>query len=238
MTTQRGTDTSAAPEELAHILTRAAGLSPAAIAEAGDASLQELGLDSLAAMELQAAVLDRYHVEIPDEPLGMSLGEITRFITARLGRTLPAAGHTEQSIVISAPFQLVWDMTNNVAGWPELFTEYAAAEIIERVGDTVTFRLTMHPDENGKVWSWVSQRRPDLARREVHAHRVETGPFEYMKIYWSYAEQADGVLMTWIQDFHMKVTAPVSDEQMTERLNRNSPIQLNVIKKKIEAAAR
>jgi aromatase len=146
------------------------------------------------------------------------------------------AGHTEQSIVIDAPFQLVWDMTNDVAGWPSLFTEYAAAEILERDGDTVTFRLTMHPDENGKVWSWVSQRRMDLAAREVHAHRVETGPFEYMKIYWSYAEEPGGVRMTWIQNFQMKPDAPLNDELMTERLNRNSPIQLNVIKTKVEAA--
>lgn len=148
------------------------------------------------------------------------------------------AGHTEQSIVIGAPFQLVWDMTNDVANWPSLFTEYAAAEILERDGDTVTFRLTMHPDENGKVWSWVSQRRMDRAAREVHAHRVETGPFEYMEIYWSYTQEPGGVRMTWIQDFHMKPAAPVNDEQMTERLNRNSPVQLNVIKQKIEAAAR
>lgn len=147
------------------------------------------------------------------------------------------AGHTEQSIVINAPFQLVWDMTNDVARWPELYTEYAAAEIVERDGDTVTFRLTMHPDASGKVWSWVSQRRADLARREVHAHRVETGPFEYMKIYWRYAEEPGGVRMTWIQDFQMKPDAPVSDEQMTERLNRNSPIQMKVIKEKVEAAA-
>jgi quercetin dioxygenase-like cupin family protein/ribosome-associated toxin RatA of RatAB toxin-antitoxin module len=147
------------------------------------------------------------------------------------------AGHTEQSIVINAPFRLVWDMTNDVPTWPQLFTEYASTEVIERDGDTVVFRLTMRPDENGKVWSWVSQRRSDLARREVHAHRVETGPFDYMKIYWSYREEGPGVRMTWIQDFAMKPTAPVSDEQMADRLNRASPVQLNVIKEKIEAAA-
>ena len=49
-------------------------------------------------------------------------------------------------------------MTNDVESWPELFTEYASAEILDREGDTVRFRLTMHPDENGKVWSWVSER--------------------------------------------------------------------------------
>jgi aromatase len=149
------------------------------------------------------------------------------------------AGHTENTVVIDAPFQLVWDMTNDVANWPDLFTEYSSAEIIEADADTVTFRLTTHADENGTEWSWVSRRRVDVANREVRAHRVETGPFEYMLIHWSYATEADGrVRMTWIQDFRMKPTAPVDDQGMTERLNRNSPVQLDVIKQKIEAAAR
>jgi aromatase len=147
------------------------------------------------------------------------------------------SGHTEQSVLIEAPFQLVWDMTNDVDNWPNLFTEYAEATVLERAGDSVTFRLTMHPDENGTVWSWISRRTPDLVRREVHAHRLETGPFEYMHIYWAYREEAGGVRMTWIQDFRMRSTAPVTDEQMTDRLNVNSPVQLDVIKHKVEAAA-
>jgi aromatase len=147
------------------------------------------------------------------------------------------AGHTDNAIVINAPMQLVWDMTNDVASWPQLFSEYAAADIIERDGDTVTFRLTMHPDSDGTVWSWVSQRRPDPAKREVHAHRIETGPFEYMKIYWQYEEVADGVRMRWVQDFHMKPQAPADDEGMTEYLNRNTVIQMNRIKGLVEAAA-
>lgn len=85
MTVQFGTDTSATRDELTTILTRAAGLSPETIAEAGDSPLQDLGLDSLAAMELQAAVKDRYQVQIPDESLGMSFHEITRYVVARLG---------------------------------------------------------------------------------------------------------------------------------------------------------
>ncbi|MGH3264113.1 MAG: SRPBCC family protein, partial [Trebonia sp.] len=110
------------------------------------------------------------------------------------------AGHTEQSIVIDAPFQLVWDMTNDVPSWPDLYSEYAAAAVLQREGDTVTFRLTMHPDENGTVWSWVSQRTMDRAARKVFAHRVETGPFEYMNIYWAYADEpGGGTRMTWIQ---------------------------------------
>jgi aromatase len=44
----------------------------------------------------------------------------------------------------------------------------------------------MHPDDQGRVWSWTSQRTPDEPSRTVRAHRVETGPFEYMNIFWKY----------------------------------------------------
>lgn len=148
------------------------------------------------------------------------------------------AGHTEASVFIDAPFDVVWTMTNDVPNWPNLFTEYADAEVLERTGDTVKFRLTMHPDENGTVWSWVSERTSDLAKREVHAKRVETGPFEFMHIHWSYSEVDGGVRMDWTQDFHMKPAAPVDDQQMTDRINKNSRIQMDIIKQKVEAAAR
>jgi aromatase len=147
------------------------------------------------------------------------------------------AGHTDNAIVIAAPMDLVWSMTNDVAGWPRLFSEYAAAEILERQDDTLTFRLTMHPDENGKVWSWVSRRTPDPKTRTVTAYRVETGPFEYMDIRWSYREVPGGVEMRWVQDFHMKPAAPVDDEAMTAHLNRNTVVQMTRIKGLVEAAA-
>jgi aromatase len=145
------------------------------------------------------------------------------------------AGHTENEIVIDAPLDLTWAVTNDVESWPDLFTEYASAEILERDGDTVKFRLTMHPDENGTVWSWVSERTTDEASHSVKARRVETGPFDYMNIEWYYDEVDGGTRMRWVQDFHMKPEAPVDDEQMTNRINTNSKIQMGIIKEKVEA---
>ncbi|WP_326645674.1 SRPBCC family protein [Streptosporangium sp. NBC_01755] len=148
------------------------------------------------------------------------------------------AGHTERAIVISAPSDLVWKMTNDVASWPDLFSEYARAEIIHREGDTVRFRLTMHPDEDGNAWSWVSERTADPVTRTVRAYRVETGWFEYMNIRWEYREVPDGVEMRWIQDFRMKPESPVSLEQMTRRIDTNTPVQMELIKERVEQAAR
>ena len=144
------------------------------------------------------------------------------------------AAHTENSVFIAAPLPRVWALTNDVERWTDLFTEYQSVQVLDRDGDTVRFRLTMFPDENGAVWSWVSERTSDEARHEVRAHRVETGPFEYMNIFWRYEEQPGGTRMTWIQDFTMRPNAPVNDAQMTQRLNDNTKIQMDIIRARVE----
>ncbi|GJF27404.1 putative polyketide cyclase [Kitasatospora sp. NE20-6] len=146
-------------------------------------------------------------------------------------------GHTDNEILINAPVDLVWDITNDLENWPGLFSEYASVEVIDREGPKTTFRLTMHPDENGTVWSWVSERETDRHGLTVRARRVEPGPFEFMDIRWEYAEQPQGTLMRWVQDFAMKPTAPVDDDGMTNHINRNSRIQMELIREKVEKRA-
>ncbi|WP_435972629.1 SRPBCC family protein [Streptomyces sp. Qhu_M48] len=147
-------------------------------------------------------------------------------------------GHTDNSVTIDAPLDLVWDITNDIENWPRLFSEYASLEVLSREGDSTTFRLTMHPDESGKVWSWVSERTVDRERRTVDARRVETGPFDHMKIRWEYEETPVGVHMRWVQDFAMKPDAPVDDDWMTDNINRNSRTQMALIRDRIEQVAR
>jgi aromatase len=147
-------------------------------------------------------------------------------------------GHTENTIRIDAPLPLVWEMTNDVANWTNLFTEYAKAEVLEQNDNTVRFRLTLYPDEENRVWSWVSERVMDPVNHNVTARRIETGPFEYMNIRWNYEEDGDATRMTWIQDFAMKPTAPVDDAGMTEHINNNSKVQMDIIAHRVEAAAR
>ncbi|MFC9427869.1 SRPBCC family protein [Streptomyces sp. NPDC056987] len=145
---------------------------------------------------------------------------------------------TDNAIVVDAPLQLVWDMTNDVETWPQLFSEYAAAEILERDGATVRFRLTLHPDEQGRVWSWVSERTPDPVTRTVRARRIETGPFEFMDLYWSYVQTDAGVEMRWQQEFTVRQGLPFGDPEMTERLNTNTRREMARVKGLVEEAAR
>ncbi|AXI80795.1 SRPBCC family protein [Peterkaempfera bronchialis] len=147
-------------------------------------------------------------------------------------------GHTDNEIVIAAPLALTWEITNDLEAWPQLFSEYAEVEVVRREGRKTTFRLTMHPDENGQVWSWVSEREPDPVTHTVTARRVETGPFRFMDIRWEYQEVPGGTRMRWIQDFAMKPEAPVDDKGMTEHINRNSVVQMELIRDKVEQRAR
>jgi aromatase len=41
--------------------------------------------------------------------------------------------------------------------------------------------------------------------------------------------------MRWVQEFEMRPDAPVGDAAMADNLNANSPVQMAVIKAKLEA---
>ncbi len=146
---------------------------------------------------------------------------------------------TDNTTEIGKPLDVVWDRMNDVENWPNLFTEYASAEILERDGDSIKFRLTTHPDPeyDGQVWSWVSERTVDPATHTVKAHRIETGPFEFMNIEWYFEPTDAGTSMRWVQEFSMKPTAPASNDEAEEYINRNTKEQMTQIKEKLEAEA-
>ncbi|GII95071.1 putative polyketide cyclase [Sinosporangium siamense] len=138
-------------------------------------------------------------------------------------------------MVIEAPLEAVWGITNDIESWPRLFTEYAAAEVLKREGSVVRFRLTTHPDEEGRVWSWVSERTLDPAAGVVTARRIETGPFlEYMNLRWEYEEVPDGTRLRWIQEFQVRPDAPVDDHGAEDHLNEQTQKEMIHIKAVIE----
>ena len=142
-------------------------------------------------------------------------------------------GHTVNSVVINAPYELVFDISNQIERWTELFgDEYAKADVLERKGNEITFRLT---DEDDK--SWVSKRWLFKDLKFAYAQRWDPlFPFLYMKIVWFYTESEGGTLMTWIQHFEMdpkftKFTA----EQIEGFINKHSQDNMKIFKKVIEA---
>ncbi len=143
--------------------------------------------------------------------------------------------HTRNEITINAPYELVFDISNKIERWTELFgKEYAKAEVLERKGNEITFRLT---DEDGK--SWVSKRWLDKEHRYAVASRHEPMfPFIYMKIVWFYVEVPEGIKMIWVQDFEMdpKFTK-FTGEQIEGFINQHSRDNMKIFKEVIEREA-
>lgn len=148
------------------------------------------------------------------------------------------AGYTNNFIVINAPIDFVFDVTNDVANWPNLFTEYESAEVIEKTQEKIVFRLTTKPNEEGRVYSWQAVRRIDHDNYQTFSVRQDAFPFSYMKIHWTYDPLDDHVTeMTWIQEFDMDPNSDVTAEQAENYINSNTVVQMKIIKEKIERMA-
>ena len=140
--------------------------------------------------------------------------------------------HTVNSVVINAPYEKVFDMSNDIDRWKEFFDEYTESTVIERGDNKLTFKLT---HKNGN--SWKSYRLLFKDDRFAYASRLEPMfPFEYMKIIWLYREVDGGIEMTWIQDFKMDAKAKYTDQQVEGLINKHSSENLKRFKGIIEAA--
>ncbi|MDD5730976.1 MAG: SRPBCC family protein [Candidatus Omnitrophica bacterium] len=143
-------------------------------------------------------------------------------------------GHTCNSIIINAPYDKVFDISNDIPRWTELFGgEYKKAEIEKKEGNKITFRLT---DDEGK--SWQSWRLLFKDKYFTYSERHEPKfPFKYMKIVWLYTPKPQGIELVWIQHFEMDDKAKFNDAQVEGFINKHSRENLEIFKKIIESEA-
>lgn len=142
------------------------------------------------------------------------------------------------SIVVDAPMDLVWEMTNDVLYWPTLFPDYAATEVLATAGGTTRVRVTMRPDERGGVHGWTAQRVVDPATRTVVMHQVSGHAFAFLRVLWRYREVSGGVRLDWTHEFQVDAAMPYDDHAMVQVLQRTVPRQLDHLKQCIEVTAR
>ena len=144
-------------------------------------------------------------------------------------------GHTCNSIVINAPYDKVFDISNDIPRWTELFgSEYKEAKVLKKEGNKITFQLT---DDEGK--SWVSWRLLFKENYFAYAERHDPKfPFQYMKIIWLYHQTPAGVELTWIQHFTMDPKAKFNDTQVEGFINGHSKDNLKIFKDVIEGECR
>ena len=143
--------------------------------------------------------------------------------------------HTCNSVLINAPYDKVFDISNDIERWTELFGgEYKEAKILKREGNKLTFKLT---DDEGR--SWQSFRLLFKDYNFAYAQKLPPEfPFKWMKIIWLYTPQEDGIKMTWIQDFEMHPDfKKFTDEQIVGFVNEHSQHNMKIFKEIIEKEA-
>ena len=139
--------------------------------------------------------------------------------------------HTKNSITIDAPYDRVFDVTNDIERWDMLFEEYKEAKVLSREGNKITFQLTTNEGN-----SWRSSRMLDKDNKVCTAQREDPMfPFQYMNLKWTYREMDGGVQMTWEQDFTMDPKAKFNDAQVEELINKHSVDNMKRIKELIES---
>lgn len=143
----------------------------------------------------------------------------------------------ENSIVVEADPRHVFDVTNDIARWSEIFDEYSHAKVVsqEREGrwTEIVFELT-----NAEGASWRSWRIMDHRELVAVAERRDPlYPFRYMHLRWTYQPVPEGTLMTWVQDFELDEKFDVPLETVLERMNVHTRHNQAGIKQKIESGA-
>ncbi|MCM8799749.1 MAG: SRPBCC family protein [Candidatus Omnitrophica bacterium] len=144
-------------------------------------------------------------------------------------------GHTCNSIIINAPYDKVFDISNDIERWTELFGgEYVEAKVLKKEANRITFRLT---DNEGR--SWQSFRLLFKEHYFAYAQRIEPlFPFKFMKIIWLYTPKPEGIEMTWIQHFEMDEKSGFQESQIEGFINKHSQENLKIFKEIIEKESR
>lgn len=72
--------------DLMDLLVQKAGLGRDSTTDDPDARFNDVGLDSLAFLQLQTELQNEYGIELPDDPQGITFGEIINYVNDHLAK--------------------------------------------------------------------------------------------------------------------------------------------------------
>lgn len=126
----------------------------------------------------------------------------------------------QHSIHISCPPATVFEVTNDIDRWTELFDAYLHSEVLTREDSGRFSKLTFRLRTERFDWrSWRILDHRDLVA--ISAREEPLYPFVYMHLRWTYRPEQDGTLMTWTQDFEVDPGHSVSGAAMKEWMDEH-----------------
>jgi aromatase len=150
--------------------------------------------------------------------------------------------HTEHTVTVEAPADLVYSVLADIEGYARLFPPTESSTILEQSETHQIARLVV--DVSGQLQSWVTRRDLDRERRVIAYRQLENAPMiEFMAGQWRalpLSEEQTQLVIT--HDFAARPTEAIpSAEKATELLRaaveRNSHADLDAVRKEAERRA-
>jgi len=99
---------------------------------------------------------------------------------------------TENSIVIRAPLEKVFQTTANLLLWPSILPHYRWVRVLESTDDGLIVKMAAR--RAGLPIQWTSRFRVDAAARELHFQHLKAFT-RGMNVKWTYTPAPGGVLV-------------------------------------------
>ncbi|MEU3711098.1 SRPBCC family protein [Streptomyces catenulae] len=155
--------------------------------------------------------------------------------------------HTEHTVTVDAPVDVVWDVLVDVEGYARIFPPTQEAKIIESSETHQIVRLVV--DVNGQIQSWVSRRDIDHERHVITYLQLELAPLiGHMGGEWrAYPLTENRTQLVLTHDFRPKdpvdgkvagkFTYEQADELLQGGVERNSVDDLGAVRSEAERRA-
>ena len=143
------------------------------------------------------------------------------------------AGHVDQHVVVRAPLEVTWRLSNEHERWAaDRHRLFDASDD----GRRIVFQVTTPPDRDGRTWTYSVDRCMYPDRHLVYSRRFDNPAFAYSVAWWIYSEVDEGTRVRCVQDFEVSAGAPVDDRQMEETIAAGTAAALGRMAERVESA--
>jgi hypothetical protein len=122
------------------------------------------------------------------------------------------SAHVDVEVVVPAPLDAVWRISNEHERWE---AQRHRSLVADADGLRFSFQVTSPPDPEGRTWTyWVERCLYHPAEHVVHARRWGNPEFRYSVAWWLYDAVEGGTRVRSVQDFEMADGASADDLEM------------------------
>jgi len=110
--------------------------------------------------------------------------------------------HSENSIIIRAPLEDVFQVASDLPGWPLILPHYRFVRVLESVGGITTLHMAAW-----RKWipiQWTSELRIAETEKEIHFHHLKAFT-KGMKVVWNFENISEGVRVTIHHDLQPSI---------------------------------